>query len=87
MMFMTRTDPARNMRRFCKVHIVPKLFGEWTVMREWGRLGRPGTLRTWTLPGEDEAEKVRARSISRKLRRGYTPVKETMLRWKYAVSA
>ena len=25
--------------------LMPNLFGEWTVMREWGRIGSPGRLR------------------------------------------
>lgn len=71
MIFLTRIDAARNMRRFYAVNLMPTLFGEWQVMREWGRIGRPGTLRTWTFPGQAEAEKAQARSIGRKLRRGY----------------
>ena len=35
---------------------------------------RPGTLRTWTFSGQHAVEKAQARSISRKLRRGYIPV-------------
>jgi len=71
MIVLTRTDPARRMRRFYAVDVTPTLFGEWVVMREWGRIGRPGTLRTWTFTGQDEAEQAQQRSISRKLRRGY----------------
>jgi len=26
------------------VQIMPTLFGDWTVMREWGRRGSPGTM-------------------------------------------
>jgi predicted DNA-binding WGR domain protein len=44
-------------------------------MREWGRIGQGGTVRACTYPAQDEAEKVQARSISRKLRRGYIPVR------------
>jgi predicted DNA-binding WGR domain protein len=51
--------------------ITPTLFGEWQLVREWGRIGQGGTLRTCTYPAQDEAEKAQARSISRKLRRGY----------------
>jgi predicted DNA-binding WGR domain protein len=68
---LTRIDAARNMRRFYAVNVVPTLFGEWQVMREWGRIGQGGTLRICTYPAQDEAEKAQARSISRKVRRGY----------------
>jgi predicted DNA-binding WGR domain protein len=34
-----------NIDRFYVVDITPTLFGEWAVLREWGRRGSPGTLR------------------------------------------
>jgi predicted DNA-binding WGR domain protein len=71
MIVLTRIDAARNMRRFYAVQLGPTLFGEWALTKEWGRIGHAGTVRTWTFPGQDEAEKAQARSISRKLRRGY----------------
>jgi predicted DNA-binding WGR domain protein len=45
MAFLTRIDPARNMNRFYVVTVTPTLFGDWAVLREWGRRGSPGTLR------------------------------------------
>ena len=53
MAYLTRTDPSRNIDRFYVVDIMPTLFGDWTVMREWGRSGSPGTLRldTSSAPG------------------------------------
>src|SRR5215469_14361708 len=38
-------DPTRNINRFYIVQVMPSLFGDWTVMREWGRRGSPGTMR------------------------------------------
>jgi len=40
MVFLTRTDPAQDIDRFYVVAVMPDLFGEWTVLREWGRRGR-----------------------------------------------
>jgi predicted DNA-binding WGR domain protein len=37
MTFLTRTDPTRNIDRFYVVAVTPTLFGEWAVLREWGR--------------------------------------------------
>jgi predicted DNA-binding WGR domain protein len=37
------------MARFYKLDVQPTLFGEWTLVREWGRIGRPGTVRVETL--------------------------------------
>jgi len=71
MIFLTRIDVARNMRRFYAVDVTPTLFGEWQLVREWGRIGQGGTLRTCTYPALDAAEKAQARSVSRKVRSGY----------------
>src|SRR6516165_10218288 len=46
MTFLTRIDPTRNIDRFYVVQVLPTLFGDWTVLREWGRRGSPGTMRT-----------------------------------------
>jgi predicted DNA-binding WGR domain protein len=41
MAFLTRIDPTRNIDRFYIVEVMPSLFGDWTVLREWGRRGSP----------------------------------------------
>ena len=41
MAFLTRTDPARNIDRFYIVEIMPSLFGDWTVLREWAGADPP----------------------------------------------
>ena len=43
--YLERVDPARNMLRFYAIRISPTLFGEWAVVREWGRIGSPGRER------------------------------------------
>jgi predicted DNA-binding WGR domain protein len=50
---------------------MPNLFGHWTVMREWGRRGSPGTMRLETSLRRDEAQLAEARTIKRRLQRGY----------------
>ncbi len=71
MVLLIRSQPQRNIRRFYAVDVVPTLFGEWSVWREWGRLGQLGTIRSQVLERAPAAAAVQARSISRKLRRGY----------------
>ena len=68
---LERRDPARRMARFYAVQVVPTLFGSWALLREWGRIGSPGTLRTDWFASEAEAEAARARLVQKKLRRGY----------------
>jgi predicted DNA-binding WGR domain protein len=71
---LTRIDAARNMRRFYAVDVTRTLFGEWQLVREWGRIGQGDTVRACTYPARDEAEKAQAHSIIHKLQRGYIPV-------------
>ena len=40
-----RVDPARNMARFYRMSSTPSLFGDICLVREWGRIGRPGRIR------------------------------------------
>ena len=39
-----RTDAARNMHRYYRLDVQPDLFGEW------GRIGRPGQMRSVPYP-------------------------------------
>jgi hypothetical protein len=42
---LVRRDQERRMARFYTMHLAPTLFGGWDLVREWGRIGSPGTLR------------------------------------------
>ena len=37
--------PAKNKRRFYVMAVEPTLFAEWTLRREWGRIGSAGRVR------------------------------------------
>jgi predicted DNA-binding WGR domain protein len=71
MAFLTRTDPTRNINRFYVVDITPTLFGEWAVLREWGRRGSPGYHAVEQLSTAREAHADEQRTIKRRLQRGY----------------
>jgi predicted DNA-binding WGR domain protein len=71
MILLTRIDPARNMARFYVLSLAPTLFGEWLLVKEWGRIGQAGTVRTETQPDAETAAEALARQISVKRRRGY----------------
>jgi predicted DNA-binding WGR domain protein len=75
MAFLTRTDPTRNIKRFYIVDITPTLFGEWALVREWGRRGSPGTVRLSSYAMRNEAETAEARTIKRRLEHGYRGVR------------
>ena len=42
---LDRCDPTCNMARYYVLSIEPSLFGDATLIREWGRIGRPGQRR------------------------------------------
>jgi predicted DNA-binding WGR domain protein len=74
MMFLTRADPARNIDRFYFIDITPTLFGEWAVLREWGRRGSPGTVRLDSYRRRDEAQIAVRRVIKRRRQHGYRAI-------------
>jgi predicted DNA-binding WGR domain protein len=61
-------DPKRNRQRFYTLQLAPNLFGEWSLIRSWGRLGTSGQQRTsW----HASPEAVLQRALAQKQRRGY----------------
>jgi predicted DNA-binding WGR domain protein len=68
---LTRIEPARNMRRFYQLDIQPDLFGAWCCMREWGRIGSPGRVRSAAFATIAAAAVALDRQRLAKERRGY----------------
>ncbi|SMH26274.1 WGR domain-containing protein [Mesorhizobium australicum] len=66
-----RIDPARNMARFYRLTSTPSLFGDICVVREWGRIGRPGRMRIDLYEQAQEAAAARHVLERAKRRRGY----------------
>jgi predicted DNA-binding WGR domain protein len=66
-----RTDPAHRMRRFYRLDVQRDLFGQWCCIREWGRTGSPGQVRSLPFPTEREAQAAVDRQRRAKERRGY----------------
>jgi predicted DNA-binding WGR domain protein len=73
-LYLERRDPERRMARFYALHLVPLLFGGWGIVREWGRIGHPGTVRTDWYGTEEEAAAARVRLAAQKARRGYIKI-------------
>lgn len=70
--YLTRVDETKNMARYYRMSLQPTLFGEWAVVREWGRIGRGGQVRTSPYPSEAEAALAMASIERQKGRRGYS---------------
>lgn len=69
--YLQRIVPEENQRRFYAMTAIPTLFGEWAVMREWGRIGSPGTVRTDIHADEGLAITALGEIARQKQRRGY----------------
>jgi predicted DNA-binding WGR domain protein len=70
---LVKLVPAQNQARFYRLAIWPDLFGEVSLVREYGRLGQSGgRLRLDPFPDQDAASQAFQRILKRKLRRGYT---------------
>jgi predicted DNA-binding WGR domain protein len=68
---LRRIDAGKNMARFYRLDVQPDLFGGWSFIREWGRIGRSGTVRAFPYPTEVEALAAFERQRQVKERRGY----------------
>ncbi|MDQ6436289.1 WGR domain-containing protein [Mesorhizobium sp. LHD-90] len=69
-----RIDPARNMARFYRMSSTPSLFGDICLVREWGRIGRPGRIRIDLYERVEEATAAREALSRVKRQRGYRDV-------------
>jgi predicted DNA-binding WGR domain protein len=67
-----RTDPVRNMHCFYRLDVQRDLFGQWCVIREWGRVGSGGQIRSAPFPTPAAAQAAPDRQRLAKKRRGDT---------------
>ena len=71
--YLTRVDASQNMARYYRMTVRPTLFGEWSLVREWGRLGRGGQVRANAFLEEADALDAMMTLESSKVRKGYRP--------------
>ena len=70
--YFIKRDPATNKARFYSLQLVPTLLGDWALQREWGPIGRPGRVINNYHPDQASAEKMLAKLVRRRQRRGYS---------------
>jgi predicted DNA-binding WGR domain protein len=68
---LEKRDPDKNLARYYRMSIHPNLFGEWTLQREWGRIGQCGRVRLDLFRSEAEAECALSTLEGAKQRRAY----------------
>jgi predicted DNA-binding WGR domain protein len=71
MIHLERREPVCNRQRFYILTVSRTLFGSWTLIREWGRIGHPGTVRESWFETEAAAIEAGAKIRRQKERRGY----------------
>lgn len=69
--YLERHDTAKNRHRFYHLFVTPSLFDDWSLIREWRRIGSPGTVRKSWYATEQEAEAARLKISLEKLKKGY----------------
>lgn len=70
--YLTRIEPEANRYRFYKVFLAPSLFGDWVLVREWGRIGAPGTVRLDYFTNAGAAVLAMQELVRQKKRKGYS---------------
>ena len=69
--YLEKRDPARNQARYYRLELLPNLFGEWTLARSWGRIGRNGQTRLDWYQTRHQAQDAMRTLEYAKQRRGY----------------
>ncbi len=69
--YLEKRNPAKRQARFYTLRVVPTLFGDRTLVREWGRIGSPGRLTIDWFDTLEEAQSAFDRIKRRKIGRGY----------------
>lgn len=70
-MDLMRIDVSDNTYPYYRMEIMPGLFGDWSLVREWGRIGPPGQIRVDWYDTEAAAKGARFDILMKKARRGY----------------
>jgi len=68
---LQRRDPKRNQYRYYLLHVQPNLFGTWSFIREWGRIGQPSQVKIELCNSLEEATDAFHGKLRQKRRRGY----------------
>jgi predicted DNA-binding WGR domain protein len=70
-LYLERHDDNDNMHRFYQMFVTPGLFDDWSLIKEWGRVGSPGTVRKGWFTTEQETELASQKISSKKIKKGY----------------
>ena len=69
--YLEKCDAAQGQARFYALHLAPTLFGDWTLVREWGRIGSPGQIVVDWFESVEDACNALEQKQREKIRKGY----------------
>ena len=69
--YLEKHNAVKNEARFYSLIVMPDLFGEWTLYREWVRIGQSGKTRLESFATEEDGRSALAVIDAAKRRRGY----------------
>ncbi|MBS3964093.1 MAG: WGR domain-containing protein [Methylomonas sp.] len=73
--YLERHNSLENMHRFYQITVSPGVFGDWSLVREWGRKGSPGTVKKDWYLFEEEAVDAGQQIMEAKRRKGYLVIR------------
>lgn len=71
MIYLERHNPTQRMHRYYCLMVEQNLFGEWSLIREWGRVGRSSQTKIEWHATEQAALAAMHRRAAQKRRREY----------------
>ncbi len=72
--YMERHDTENNLHRFYQLFVTPGLFNDWSLIKEWGRVGSPGTVRKEWFDTREEAIVAGNKLCAAKCKKGYQSI-------------
>ena len=71
MVYLEKRVPDKRQHRFYSIMVTRTLFGPWSMIREWGRIGSAGTVRETWYASEKDALDAGGKLLKQKINRGY----------------
>ena len=68
---LEKQDRATHQRWFCALSVQPTLFGDWSLIREWGRMGAPSQVDVKRYASQEAAEAAFAQQVRETRQCGY----------------
>ncbi len=73
-LYLEKRIPTQNQHRFYSICVTRTLLGSLALLRAWGRIGHPGTVREKWFATKSEADAAGEQWRQRKEKRGYHTV-------------